>query len=479
MRVRRASTATTAATLAALQILFGLPLTAFAQMPPPKVWLSPIKAKDGAGGGLLSEKFDESTRKQLLSGKRVISTDAARSAAISAGEADPRIEQAENLRVAAKEALKAGQAKDAHEKLLLALKLYEEGLASISKLEALFETMGYLGAVSADLGFDVDAKRLFKAVIAVVPQGEPMDEYTAKAKSIYAKEKKKLLKKKPGGLKVITTPPGATIKVDGVERGVSPLTLEGLVRGDHYIQAAHAEAGLAAKKVQVKSKKVKEVSLELKAVLGPKPAEKVSDAEAASLTALAHQGDIDFAFREKAEAIAKKTQADYVVVGFLRPEGESFTLVAFMYGVAQKQVIPFEDFTFGARLASVFVQAARFARAIEAAALEFPTERAVVGKVDVSGAAPPPAKVDEPASTSTPIAALPPMPDDKPMGDDLLGTTPPPKRNDDDREPWYGAWWVWTIAGAAVIGGTATAGYLLLDEDATQDHYDATVRWGN
>ena len=46
----------------------------------------------------------------------------------------------------------------------------------------------------------------------------------------------------------------------------------------------------------------------------------------------------------------------------------------------------------------------------------------------------------------------------------------------EDDDAWYGKWWVWTIAGAAVLGGAATAGYLLSDEDES-DGFQAEVRW--
>src|SRR5262249_24224855 len=45
------------------------------------------------------------------------------------------------------------------------------------------------------------------------------------------------LKPKYGGLVVKTTPPGATIYVDGKQRGVSPLTIADLKSGGHKLRA--------------------------------------------------------------------------------------------------------------------------------------------------------------------------------------------------------------------------------------------------
>jgi hypothetical protein len=57
---------------------------------------------------------------------------------------------------------------------------------------------------------------------------------------------------------------------------------------------------------------------------------------------------------------------------------------------------------------------------------------------------------------------------------DLTGTRRPGK--DDDDDPWYSAWWLWTIVGVAVVGGTAYGGYILLEDD-TQSGFRGEVQW--
>ena len=45
-------------------------------------------------------------------------------------------------------------------------------------------------------------------------------------------------KKKKGSQTIKTDPPGALVKVDGTERGPSPVTINDLSRGEHYVQAS-------------------------------------------------------------------------------------------------------------------------------------------------------------------------------------------------------------------------------------------------
>ena len=249
----------------ALGVVLGLGIgmhAAAAETPSPRVWLGPIKSQPGvAGAGILAGKFDEVARGQLKRSTLVEMSDQGVMGPVTAGDEDPRIERAERLRVAGKEAFANGDPQTAFKQLRAALELYEAGLASVGKVEAITETLGYLGATGLAAGFDADAKDYFKRVVAMVPDAEPLDEYSPEAKALFNKVKKKLLRKKRGSLRVTTT--RTLIKVDGEEKGKSPLTIRKLVRGHHYVQASHEEAGLAAVVVKTSSRRAKRIKLTL------------------------------------------------------------------------------------------------------------------------------------------------------------------------------------------------------------------------
>lgn len=57
---------------------------------------------------------------------------------------------------------------------------------------------------------------------------------------------------------------------------------------------------------------------------------------------------------------------------------------------------------------------------------------------------------------------------------------PEPLENDEDEDddtPWYKEWWVWTVAGAALIGGAVAAGFAFAPEDTDSTKVDAEVKW--
>ncbi len=465
--------------LVALQVFFGIPWAppvAHAQTPAPRLWLGPLEADNVPGAGLLSRKFDQATRKTLQSSKRVETTDRQAQGPVKAGDADPRVEQAERLRVAGQEAFTAGEHEKAVQQLQAALELYEDGIASVNEIDAVALTLGYLGAASFALGYDGDAKDWFRRLVALQPDADPLDSYPEPAKAFFEKTKKKLLKKKRGSLRISTEPAGAVVRVDGREVGVSPVTVKKLVRGHHYVQATDESAGLAGKRVKVKGGKTKTVELPLSKEVGPEPAQAADATLVAKLVALARDNDLRHEFKETSAAIASQTRADCVVVGYIRPQGNTFVLTPFLYGVDARQVAALDQFRFRAELNAVTVEATRFAAAAEAACLDFPFAKVVEGaaRPPVAVVAPPVTPQPEPEPVrpkpefeAVPVAVAPVEP--KPW------ERPPVYEDDDD--PWYGAWWVWTLAGAAVIGGAAYGGFVLLQEEPESGTFDAKVTW--
>ncbi len=86
--------------------------------------------------------------------------------------------------------------------------------------------------------------------------------------------------------------------------------------------------------------------------------------------------------------------------------------------------------------------------------------------------APTPSAAVAPPPQFNPLAPLPSRPAPTPF------TAPPPvvvDEDDGDDEPVYKKWWLWTIVGVAVVGGSVAAGILLAPADAAPDRFSATV----
>jgi tetratricopeptide (TPR) repeat protein len=448
---------------------------AVAQTPPPRTWLAPLGAEAGPGAGMISEKFDEATRVELRKSKRIeLRGDSKPAQSASASGADPRVEQAENLRTAGKASFAKKDYETALKQLQGALAFYEEGLAYVNRLEAVLETLGYLGACSLALGYDDDAKDYFQRVLAIMPEAAPLDDYPVQSIELFEKLKTQQGKKKKGSLTVKTDPPGGVVKVDGTERGPAPVTITDLARGEHYVQASQDAAGVAGLKVEVKGGKAETVELKLSTQVGPEPAQPVDPALVREVARLAAEGKLGAPFRERSDQIAELTKAGCLVVGHVEGQGNGYVLAAYVYSPEQKQTAALDEVRFRADLSSVNVQATAFAHAVEEACNRFPYDKIVVGGVVAARTepAPPP-----PPPPSAPPSAEQPKPR-KPLPPAVTLENPEPLEEDeDDDTPWYKEWWVWTVAGAALIGGAVAAGFAFAPEDTDSTKVDAEVKW--
>ena len=494
-----------AAALCAGQIGFGLPRlipirAAVAQGLMPTVWVAPLDAENAPGAGLLAEKFDESARNDLHKKPNLkMVGETAVDQTVEAGEGDPRVDDAERLRVAGQDQYKAGQHEGALQNLRAALELYEDAIASVTKIEAVVETLQYLGAVSLSLDYEEDARDFYRRAVAVDPELEPLVPAVPGEAELLEKERSRLLKKKPGGVQVTTVPAGATIRIDGVEVGTSPHKANGLRRGFHYVQASHDEAGVAGTVVKVKGTRPVKVRLELKSEVGPPPSLPPTQEQIGGLSALVIVGDVGPDFVARAREISQRTQAQYVVAGRVLPKNDqSFVMQAAIYGVQENQVALVNTYEFRADLSSVFVQAVKFSNAVAEAVDSFPFERVIedgrlppVETEEESGAVVAVAPVAAPITPASEVPApLPPPvqeddPEDPPeFGHDGTPLPPmPPAEGDQTKEPsrddddlWYTEWWVWTIAGAVVIGGAIAVGSIV-DPPESDENFNVTVRW--
>jgi hypothetical protein len=247
-----------------------------------------------------------------------------------------------------------------------------------------------------------------------MPDAAPLDDYPVQSIELFEKLKAQQGKKKKGSLTIKTDPPGAVVKVDGTERGPSPVTINDLSRGEHYVQASAEAAGVAGGKVEVKGGKGDTVELKLSTTVGPEPAQPVDPALVRDVAKMAAEGKLGAPFRERADQIAELTKATCLVVGHVEGQGNGYVLAAYVYSPEQKQVAALDESRFRADLSSVNVQATTFAHAVEEACNKFPYDKIVVGGVVVARseppapAAPPPSRAVRPSPSRNRKRPLPP-----------------------------------------------------------------------
>ena len=339
---------------------------ALAQPIPPRVWLGPLRAPDVPGASLIAQKFDEALRKELRKAKtyRLVG-ESEPSQRFAAGRSDPRIEEAESMRAAGKAALATLDLGVAYVALKGALERYEATLPSLGKPEVLVSTLALLGATALADGADKEANDWFLRAATIWPEAD-IEGLDGEANIALKGHQQDVLRFRKGRLKVTTVPSGATIRVNGVEVGTSPVTVKAMAEGTHYVQAAHDTEGLAAGKATVARRRGK-IQLVLEKELGPpnaiSPPTSVRDylwKWNPRLTALA--------MPTVGAMIAAKgtTQARYVVLQRLVTTDSpgKMTLEARVIALDKRRVAMLHPIPLGTNLSGVYVGALKLAKGV-------------------------------------------------------------------------------------------------------------------
>jgi hypothetical protein len=135
---------------------------------------------------------------------------------------------------------KVKPAADAYAGAATALLARFEGLENFSAVEqALWQqaSLRYL------LGAEDEAKKVLADLVRLSPGFVP-PQGSDTLSAAYDKARAEAKAQATGRLELVTSPPGATVTLDGRDLGETPLAVEGLVPGTHYVRLLKAGAGV-------------------------------------------------------------------------------------------------------------------------------------------------------------------------------------------------------------------------------------------
>lgn len=330
---------------------------------PPTVWLAPVEAGGAPGAGMLAPKLREGVRGELRKTPtlQLVGADEPR-LTVKAGEADPRLEDAANLRTAGKAALEAGDLDAAEPALEGALERYALGIASLQRTHPVAETLLLLAVIDGQRGRTrAAAGRLHEALLL---DPERADEDVPEALRGALKRARRAAARGRARLTVRSEPPGAEVRVGGRAVGTAPITLKRLAPGAYWVQAA-GEGGLDGARVEVGRSVT--LTLRPRAELGLPAAEAPDAATLAALRAL--DGDVTApADRAPIDAAAATTHARFAVLPWIQGEAGALQVRGVVVDLQRHRVRRLPPIAVTANLSSVFVKAVEVGRAARNAA---------------------------------------------------------------------------------------------------------------
>ncbi|MCC7382548.1 MAG: PEGA domain-containing protein [Deltaproteobacteria bacterium] len=181
-----------------------------------------------AVGAVLAERVAKHARLRLLEPGRVLS-------------GDPRTREEETLaraRTALADGRRAYDALSLDEaiaRLGQAVALYQQTGPLLGDLAELETSLMHLGAALTLRGSSDEGVSTFLELLTLDPSYSP-EGFPPSVMKIFDKAVERLAAQPRGGLEVYSTPPYAAVYIDGVFRGVTPLTLSDVGAGTHYLR---------------------------------------------------------------------------------------------------------------------------------------------------------------------------------------------------------------------------------------------------
>lgn len=280
--------------------------------------------------GMLSQEFKSAEKFELVETRKKD----ADAAADGLAEAKKLIDEAKDLR-AKKKFRKADEA------LTKAIALFQKNAAGITDIADVVDAYALLSAVQYNTGRDEEGLQSLSTALGLAPERDlPLAATSTLFARVVTDTRKAVKEATKGQLVVESTPSNATVLIDGLPLGSTPLTVKDVPPGLHYWRAALPNGETQGGVVEVGSGKQANV----KATSASKDPE-------SRLLAVVAQNKIDPDALGAAKEFAATTQADLLIFGGLSTKaGKGLVLDSFVYAVAANEVRRLPRASFDAEL---------------------------------------------------------------------------------------------------------------------------------
>lgn len=330
----------------------------------------------------------------------------------------------------AHDALQAGEAAyDALEldvaiaRLSQAVRLYQEHPQGMRSVDGLTQALSLLASALTLQGSAEEGVATFVELLTIAP-GYRLDRSPGTVRRMFDRALEQLRRAPTAALEVYSTPPYASVYLNGEFEGTTPLTVEELTKGTHHLRVEKVGHQPFGTTVQLSAEKPTTIQARLQDLAqGPE----LRDLMRRSRRQLP-EGGMGPALRE----LARETRADRLIVAAASQSGQDITISASVFDVAAGRRLSTESRVFGADRPDLWSKAMSLATTL--------ADTAAAGMRESDRSEGPPLPGPTPSSNPTATAAP-------------GGTTPP--------EVYVG--WAFTVLGGAAIIAGAAFGISALD----------------
>ncbi len=451
--------------------------------PTPRLFMMPVDSLQGEITQIVTERVNESTRRQLDSERRLELVPGLMEVLGSSGQGVyALISEAESQYTSGIGLLRAGDHQAAAETLQRAVDLMVENLSGLQNYNFLSDALSNLSLAYFHSDFDLDARQNMQRFAQLRP-GATLDPeiFPEDLRSIFEDEVDRVERAETGILTIEADRTGAQVYIDGDLKGATPVVVEDVGFGHHYMVVRDGEA-VWTEVIRVRGRG-QEQTFEVEFdSLGQEDESSELPAYYTDLQQNLRSGRFGQDLHPYLIELTNQTGADFIAWVLLVREGPRYIAAPFVYRASDAMVIQGENVDFNLELSNMRSRVSRLSAIISMAVSDMPEDLAVED-VDLAPEPTPVATPEVPEEEEEPeeVAEVDDHPSD-PLP--VPGTTPPERgpvaELPDERERSNTLRYV-GYGGAAALAGGAIAGTIIMLVRASGSSdptvFEAEVEW--
>ncbi len=463
----------------------------------PRLYALPADSLEGELSEIVTQRINDAVREryQTLGGVELVPRFEALYGMADSETVGAAVSEAEGQYTSGIGLVNAGQFEQAADTLQMAVEVMEENVGDLREFNILVDALLNLAIAYYETGYDLDARDTIEQYAHVEPGAElDPDNVPEGLRALYDDEVDRIERAGDGVLNIDADRQGADVWINGQQRGTTPLTVDDVGFGQHYMVVRHGDRQWSGK-IRVRARgQEQDIDVELRDPEEDDDGDDELPSFYVDLRNSLQSGQFGVDLHPYLRELADQTGADYISWVIVVADDRDYAALPYLYRVDDRVLIEGDEVVFDRQLRSVRSRADALSDTIAAGLVHIPDDRIVehVDLVDEYGAEPEPdpdpvaeerpaeAPEDDADEEASVVAGGEEPADELPVPGPEIdeGMADPGDIDDTDRGGNTLRYLGWGGAAAAATGVVAGTVFLLVrNGDSETPGFDVEVEW--
>lgn len=357
--------------------------------PTPTLFLLPTRSAGEGMPSIVPERIGEMLRERVGASGDVdllpTYQQFQKDASAEGGAVNAAISKAQKLYTSGIGLLTAGKYEEAADSFQKAVDLMKENIADLQNFDVLTDALSNLARAYYQAGYDFDARKRIKEFAHLRPNAKlDPEKFPKELRELYDTEVAKVKKAGTSIIDVKANVEGATVIIDGEEKGETPASIDGVGFGYHYLVVKSEAGGTWSQQIRVRGRGKKQTydvqlgagEAQAKQQAGGAGQDDDMPAFYTELLADIEDGQFGTSLQPYLEELSKRTGAGYVAWVVMYKQDNEYVAAPFAYRAEDGLYVQGETVGFNVELSNLMVGVSELTGELVSLVVEMPEEKA-------------------------------------------------------------------------------------------------------